>query len=278
MTEETTNEEFVELLDAEARTLLRRLGEEASLGGEARLSVMDHVRGFAAVTNYVETRLKIAPPKAAKSRIEEMRERIQIPSTKNSPSQRPSAWRWRKFRRGRARVARPTSAYLRPSSRGPSRPLCRLSFRRQHLRNRSLHHRVRGVSGAGAGAGRTGADLRVRHLRVRHRARGRVAGIPRGAVRVRRVNRAHRHPAHRSRRRNAQERVVPWSEKDAERHTKKAKTPRSRRAFAHAANSVLERTGDEEHAVRAPVTPPRRTPRAKAKSPRDVEAFRQRLT
>lgn len=79
MTEETTNEELVELLDAEARTLLRRLGEEASLGGEARLSVMDHVRGFAAVTNYVETRLRLAPPKAAKSRIEEMRERIESP-------------------------------------------------------------------------------------------------------------------------------------------------------------------------------------------------------
>lgn len=44
---------------------------------------------------------------------------------------------------------------------------------------------------------------------------------------------------------------MPWSEKDAERHTKKAKTPRSRRAFAHAANSVLERTGDEGRAVRA---------------------------
>ena len=77
MTDDTTpNEEFIGLLDEQAKDLLRRLNEEAKLEGEARLSVMDHVRGFAAVTNYVETRLKIAPPKAAKSRIEEMRERI----------------------------------------------------------------------------------------------------------------------------------------------------------------------------------------------------------
>ena len=44
---------------------------------------------------------------------------------------------------------------------------------------------------------------------------------------------------------------MPWSGKDATRHTKKATTPKSKRAFAHAANSVLERTGDEGRAVRA---------------------------
>jgi hypothetical protein len=44
---------------------------------------------------------------------------------------------------------------------------------------------------------------------------------------------------------------MPFSSADASRHTRKAKTPKSRRAFAHAANSVLERTGDEGRAVRA---------------------------
>lgn len=44
---------------------------------------------------------------------------------------------------------------------------------------------------------------------------------------------------------------MPWDAEDAARHTKKAKTPKSKRAFAHAANSVLERTGDEGRAVRA---------------------------
>lgn len=44
---------------------------------------------------------------------------------------------------------------------------------------------------------------------------------------------------------------MPWTPKDATRHTKKAKTPKSKRAFADAANSVLKRTGDEGRAVRA---------------------------
>jgi hypothetical protein len=44
---------------------------------------------------------------------------------------------------------------------------------------------------------------------------------------------------------------MPWGPEDASRHTKKARTPKSKRAFAHAANSVLERTGDEGRAVRA---------------------------
>ena len=44
---------------------------------------------------------------------------------------------------------------------------------------------------------------------------------------------------------------MPWGAKDATRHTKAAKTPKEKRAFAHAANSVLKRTGDEGRAVRA---------------------------
>ena len=44
---------------------------------------------------------------------------------------------------------------------------------------------------------------------------------------------------------------MPWNSKDAKRHTKKAKSPKSKRQWAHVADSVLERTGDEGAAVRA---------------------------
>lgn len=44
---------------------------------------------------------------------------------------------------------------------------------------------------------------------------------------------------------------MPFTSKDATRHTKKAKSPTSKRAFAHAANSVLKKTGSEGAAVRA---------------------------
>jgi hypothetical protein len=44
---------------------------------------------------------------------------------------------------------------------------------------------------------------------------------------------------------------MPWSPKDATRHTKKAKSGKAKRQFAHVANSMLERTGDEGAAIRA---------------------------
>ncbi len=44
---------------------------------------------------------------------------------------------------------------------------------------------------------------------------------------------------------------MPWTPEQATEHTKKARTPVAKRAFAHAANSVLEATGDEGRAVRA---------------------------
>lgn len=44
---------------------------------------------------------------------------------------------------------------------------------------------------------------------------------------------------------------MPWKPVDAKRHTKKAKSSKAKRAFAHAANAVLARTGDEGRAVRA---------------------------
>jgi hypothetical protein len=45
---------------------------------------------------------------------------------------------------------------------------------------------------------------------------------------------------------------MPWGPADAGRFTKKARGhPKAARAFSHAANSVLESTGDEGRAVRA---------------------------
>ena len=44
---------------------------------------------------------------------------------------------------------------------------------------------------------------------------------------------------------------MPWGAKDAKRHTKKAKSAKSKRQWGHVANSVLERTGDEGRAVAA---------------------------
>lgn len=44
---------------------------------------------------------------------------------------------------------------------------------------------------------------------------------------------------------------MPWTSKDAKRHDKDANTPKKKRQWAHVANSVLKRTGDEARAVRA---------------------------
>lgn len=44
---------------------------------------------------------------------------------------------------------------------------------------------------------------------------------------------------------------MPWTAKDAKRHTRKAKSPKKKRQWAHVADSVLKRTGDEGRAVRA---------------------------
>lgn len=43
---------------------------------------------------------------------------------------------------------------------------------------------------------------------------------------------------------------MPWDSKDATRHTKKANTPSKKRQFAHVANEVLAKTGDEARAIR----------------------------
>lgn len=44
---------------------------------------------------------------------------------------------------------------------------------------------------------------------------------------------------------------MPWKPSDAKRHTKKARSGVAKRQFAHVANSVLARTGDEGSAIRA---------------------------
>jgi hypothetical protein len=44
---------------------------------------------------------------------------------------------------------------------------------------------------------------------------------------------------------------MPWTAKDAYRHTKKASTPDAQRQWAHVANSELKSHGDEARAIRA---------------------------
>lgn len=43
---------------------------------------------------------------------------------------------------------------------------------------------------------------------------------------------------------------MPWQPSDAQRHTKKADTPKAKRQWRDIANSALERTGNEGLAVR----------------------------
>ena len=44
--------------------------------------------------------------------------------------------------------------------------------------------------------------------------------------------------------------LMPWTAEDAERHTKKADSPKRQRMWAEIANSVLTETGDEGRAIR----------------------------
>ena len=43
---------------------------------------------------------------------------------------------------------------------------------------------------------------------------------------------------------------MPWTAKDASRKTKKAKSPKAKRQWAHVADKVLAKTGDEGRAIR----------------------------
>jgi hypothetical protein len=44
---------------------------------------------------------------------------------------------------------------------------------------------------------------------------------------------------------------MPWKAKDANRHTRKAKSAKSKRQWSHVANSMLSRGSSEGSAVRA---------------------------
>lgn len=44
---------------------------------------------------------------------------------------------------------------------------------------------------------------------------------------------------------------MPWDAKDARRHTKKAKSAKAQRQWAHVSNSMLERGYDEGRAITA---------------------------
>lgn len=44
--------------------------------------------------------------------------------------------------------------------------------------------------------------------------------------------------------------VMPWTSRDATRHTKKARTPAAKRQWAHVANAVREKTGSDATAIR----------------------------
>ena len=43
---------------------------------------------------------------------------------------------------------------------------------------------------------------------------------------------------------------MPWTPRDASSKTKKASTPKAKRQWAHVADAVLAKTGDEGRAVR----------------------------
>lgn len=66
---------------------------------------------------------------------------------------------------------------------------------------------------------------------------------------------------------------MPWTAKDAYRHTKKANTPALQAQWSAVANSVLEKTGDDARAIReANATIEKRgkgkpKPKAKSKPP-----------
>lgn len=79
------DDDFVKLLDDQAKALLKRLAEDANLEGEQRLTVQDQVRGFAAVSQYAQARMKLAPPEKGKSRISELAEKINEPPKPRRP-------------------------------------------------------------------------------------------------------------------------------------------------------------------------------------------------
>ncbi len=43
---------------------------------------------------------------------------------------------------------------------------------------------------------------------------------------------------------------MPWTPRDAARHDKKVRAPKAKRQWAHVADAVLAKTGDEGRAIR----------------------------
>ena len=43
---------------------------------------------------------------------------------------------------------------------------------------------------------------------------------------------------------------MPWTSRDAQKKTRKAKSPKRKRQWSKVANSILERTGDDARAIR----------------------------
>ena len=43
---------------------------------------------------------------------------------------------------------------------------------------------------------------------------------------------------------------MPWTAKQATKHTRKAKSPKRKRQWSKVANSILQRTGDDARAIR----------------------------
>jgi hypothetical protein len=43
---------------------------------------------------------------------------------------------------------------------------------------------------------------------------------------------------------------MPWNPEDAQKHTRKAKSPHARKVWAKISDAVLSRTGDEGRAIR----------------------------
>ncbi len=59
---------------------------------------------------------------------------------------------------------------------------------------------------------------------------------------------------------------MPWTAKDATRHTKKARTAKQKRQFAHVANSMLRRGASEGASIRAANAVVKRTGRKSKRS------------
>lgn len=61
---------------------------------------------------------------------------------------------------------------------------------------------------------------------------------------------------------------MPWKPKDAARFTKKARSPKQKRQFAHVANAMLDRGYSESRAIRAASSVVKKSGRKKSRTVR----------